>query len=64
MSNFPQNRVTDRRIGLTLHQLTDVVDGNWRHSSTRLFLITKRSVFSRSWRGHNHRKEVPYADSL
>src|SRR5690349_12148454 len=25
--NFPQNRVTDHRIGLTLHQLTDVVDG-------------------------------------
>src|SRR2546421_67483 len=25
--NFPQNRVTDHRIGLTLHQLTDVMDG-------------------------------------
>src|ERR1700676_986489 len=25
--NFPQNRVTDHRIGLTLHQLTDVVEG-------------------------------------
>jgi peptide chain release factor 1 len=25
--NFPQNRVTDHRIGLTLHQLGDVVDG-------------------------------------
>ena len=25
--NFPQNRITDHRIGLTLHQLTDVVDG-------------------------------------
>jgi peptide chain release factor 1 len=25
--NFPQNRVTDHRIGLTLHQLTDVIDG-------------------------------------
>ena len=25
--NFPQNRVTDHRIGLTLHQLTEVVDG-------------------------------------
>jgi peptide chain release factor 1 len=26
--NFPQNRVTDHRIGLTLHQLPDVLDGN------------------------------------
>jgi peptide chain release factor 1 len=25
--NFPQNRVTDHRIGLTLHQLSEVVDG-------------------------------------
>ena len=25
--NFPQNRITDHRIGLTLHQLTDVIDG-------------------------------------
>jgi peptide chain release factor 1 len=25
--NFPQNRVTDHRIGLTLHQLTEVIDG-------------------------------------
>ncbi|HEY6937874.1 MAG TPA: peptide chain release factor 1 [Terriglobales bacterium] len=25
--NFPQNRVTDHRIGMTLHQLGDVMDG-------------------------------------
>ncbi|PYX88488.1 MAG: peptide chain release factor 1, partial [Acidobacteria bacterium] len=25
--NFPQNRVTDHRIGMTMHQLTDVIDG-------------------------------------
>jgi peptide chain release factor 1 len=25
--NFPQNRVTDHRIGLTLHQLNFVMDG-------------------------------------
>jgi len=25
--NFPQNRVTDHRIGLTVHQLTEVMDG-------------------------------------
>ena len=26
--NFPQNRVTDHRIGLTVHRLTDVIDGD------------------------------------
>ncbi len=26
--NFPQNRVTDHRIGLTLHRLPDVLDGD------------------------------------
>jgi peptide chain release factor 1 len=26
--NFPQNRVTDHRIGLTLHSLPDFMDGN------------------------------------
>ena len=25
--NFPQNRVSDHRIGLTLHQLSDILDG-------------------------------------
>jgi peptide chain release factor 1 len=25
--NFPQNRVTDHRIGLTIHQLAEVIDG-------------------------------------
>src|ERR1700756_4502730 len=25
--NFPQNRITDHRIGLTIHQLTEVMDG-------------------------------------
>jgi len=26
--NFPQNRVTDHRIGLTLHKLSDILDGD------------------------------------
>jgi len=26
--NFPQNRITDHRINLTMHQLSDVLDGN------------------------------------
>jgi peptide chain release factor 1 len=25
--NFPQNRVSDHRIGLTIHQLQEVMDG-------------------------------------
>jgi peptide chain release factor 1 len=25
--NFPQNRLTDHRIGLTIHQLADVMEG-------------------------------------
>ena len=26
--NFPQNRLTDHRIGLTLHRLEGIMDGN------------------------------------
>jgi peptide chain release factor 1 len=26
--NFPQDRVTDHRIGLTLHNLPSIMDGN------------------------------------
>ena len=26
--NFPQNRVTDHRIGLTLYQLDEILEGN------------------------------------
>ena len=26
--NFPQSRVTDHRIGLTIHQLDDFLDGD------------------------------------
>ncbi len=34
--NFPQNRVTDHRIGLTLHRLTDVLDGDLDHFTDEL----------------------------
>jgi peptide chain release factor 1 len=34
--NFPQNRVTDHRIGLTLHRLTDVLDGDLDHLTDEL----------------------------
>jgi peptide chain release factor 1 len=26
--NFPQNRITDHRINLTLHRLSDILDGD------------------------------------
>jgi peptide chain release factor 1 len=26
--NFPQNRVTDHRVGLTLHQLANLIEGD------------------------------------
>jgi len=26
--NFPQNRVTDHRIGVTLHRLVEIMDGD------------------------------------
>ncbi|MCC6340600.1 MAG: peptide chain release factor 1 [Bryobacterales bacterium] len=34
--NFPQNRVTDHRIGLTLHQLDQVMDGRLEPITTAL----------------------------
>ncbi len=36
--NFPQNRVTDHRIGLTLHKLSDVLDGDLTELTTALRL--------------------------
>ncbi len=35
--NFPQNRVTDHRIGLTMHNLTDIMDGNIKSMLEALF---------------------------
>jgi peptide chain release factor 1 len=34
--NFPQNRVTDHRIGLTLHKLDQVLEGNIEEIIDRL----------------------------
>jgi peptide chain release factor 1 len=36
--NFPQNRVTDHRIGLTIYQLDDVLDGNFNQFVEQLAL--------------------------
>jgi peptide chain release factor 1 len=35
--NFPQNRVTDHRIGLTVHNLPDIMDGNVKTMLEALF---------------------------
>jgi peptide chain release factor 1 len=35
--NFPQNRITDHRIGLTVHNLSDVMDGNIKSVLEALF---------------------------
>ncbi len=34
--NFPQNRVTDHRVGLTLYHLTEVIEGDLEEIVTRL----------------------------
>jgi peptide chain release factor 1 len=36
--NFPQSRVTDHRIGLTLHRLSEVLDGDLEEMTTALRL--------------------------
>ncbi len=40
--NFPQNRVTDHRIGLTLYNLSDVIDGKLDQLVERLQLADKQ----------------------
>ncbi|MDC0161149.1 peptide chain release factor 1, partial [Gemmatimonadales bacterium] len=34
--NFPQNRVTDHRIGLTLYRLSEILDGDLDETTTAL----------------------------
>jgi len=45
--NFPQNRVTDHRIGLTLHQLDRVLDGNLGEILDALALDYQKEQLSR-----------------
>ena len=40
--NFPQNRVTDHRIGLTLYNLSDIIDGKLEELIERLKLADKQ----------------------
>ncbi len=40
--NFPQNRVTDHRIGLTLYNLSDIIDGKLEELVERLKLADKQ----------------------
>ena len=39
--NFPQNRVTDHRIGLTLQKLDTILSGNWMKLWTPWYSMTK-----------------------
>ena len=40
--NFPQNRVTDHRIGLTLYNLSDIIDGKLDELVERLRLADRQ----------------------
>ena len=44
--NFPQNRITDHRIGLNLHNLEEVLEGNLDNLVTNLSekLITSSEI--------------------
>jgi len=59
--NYPQNRVTDHRIGLTLHQLTEVMDGKLAPLVDGLVRIMSRSDCSRSWPGRKRFRFSPKA---
>lgn len=44
--NFPQNRVTDHRIGLTLYRLADVLDGDLNEIVTALRLARDEALLA------------------
>ena len=46
--NFPQNRVTDHRIGLTLHKLDRIMEGELDNLIGALQLTVKRSCYARA----------------
>lgn len=47
--NFPQNRVTDHRIGLTLYNLNDVLDGNLEELIEQLKLADRTEKLKQSF---------------
>jgi peptide chain release factor 1 len=42
--NFPQNRVTDHRIGLTLYNLSDIINGDINHLIEQLKLVERTEM--------------------
>lgn len=42
--NFPQNRVTDHRIGLTLYNLSDIINGDINHIIEQLKLVERTEM--------------------
>ena len=46
--NFPQSRVTDHRIGLTLHRLSEVLDGDLDELTTALRLADQEEQMESS----------------
>jgi peptide chain release factor 1 len=49
--NFPQSRVTDHRIGLTLHRLDAVLDGDMEEIVQSLTLAEQAALLERENRG-------------
>ena len=49
--NFPQSRVTDHRIGLTLHKLEDILNGNLEELVTALAQAGREDSFGNSSSG-------------
>jgi len=47
--NFPQNRVTDHRIGLTLYNLQDILDGNLDELIEKLKLADRSEKLKKSF---------------
>ncbi len=46
--NFPQNRLTDHRIGLTLYNLTDVMEGDLNEIIEKLKMAHRAEKLSES----------------
>ncbi len=47
--NFPQNRVTDHRIGLSLYRLTEILDGDLDEIVSALRITRERERLAKGW---------------